>query len=103
MNVTASLLANHAVATAWAVLAAGLVAYLFHINRLLSGTPDEIAQLVQERWTPELLRETYARLEKHPINTESYRHRLPPRLDRRYVVVGGSGKWRPTSTANSSG
>ncbi|KAI0391536.1 NAD(P)-binding protein [Xylariaceae sp. FL0594] len=74
----------------WALLAviAGVFLYLFRVNQQLSGTPDEVRRLSGPRWTPELLRETYERLERDPID---YTDRLPPRLDRRYIVTGGSG------------
>ncbi len=81
-----------AVAGAVAVAVAALVVvYLVHINRLLSGTPDDVARL-PEAWTLNQLKETYARLEKHPIDVLSYRDRLPPKLERRYIVTGGSGE-----------
>jgi hypothetical protein len=66
--------------------------YLFQINRLLSGTPDEIHRLSPTRWTREVIQETYHRLEERPITTESYVSRLPQKLERRYIVTGGSGK-----------
>lgn len=71
-----------------------LLVYLFQINRLLSGTPEDLLRLSPStaRWTREMLRETYKRLEKTPITTESYAHQLPPKLQRRYIVTGGSGE-----------
>ncbi|KAI1438105.1 hypothetical protein GGR50DRAFT_641555 [Xylaria sp. CBS 124048] len=63
-------------------------AYLFRVNQLLRGTPEEARRLAGPRWTPELLKDTYERLQKNPID---YTHKLPPKLDRRYVVTGGSG------------
>ncbi|KAI3325706.1 NAD(P)-binding protein [Xylariaceae sp. AK1471] len=74
----------------WALSAAAFVvlAYLTRVNQQLSGTPEEVRQLSGARWTPELLKKTYERLQQHPID---YTHKLPPKLDRRYVVTGGSG------------
>ncbi|TRX96053.1 hypothetical protein FHL15_003195 [Xylaria flabelliformis] len=74
----------------WALAAATLatLAYLVRVNRLLSGTPEEVTRLAGPRWTPDLLKKTYERLEKHPID---YTNKLPPKLDRRYVITGGSG------------
>ncbi|KAI0892962.1 NAD(P)-binding protein [Annulohypoxylon nitens] len=71
----------------WTALAA-LFLYLFRLNQLLSGTPDEIRKLSGSRWTPSQLRTTYQRLQGKPID---YTDKLPPKLDRRYVVTGGSG------------
>ncbi|KAB5546959.1 hypothetical protein GE09DRAFT_1174829 [Coniochaeta sp. 2T2.1] len=68
-----------------------LLLYLFQINRLLSGTPEEVRRLSPTRWTEETLIETYKNLEKSPITTETYAGQLPPKLDRRYIVTGGSG------------
>lgn len=69
-----------------------LVVYLVRINRLLSGTPEEVRRLSPIRWTKEMLLDTYKRLETRPITTETYADQLPPKLDRRYIVTGGSGK-----------
>ncbi len=69
-----------------------LLAYLVRLNQLLLGTPPEIEQLVQKPWTADLLVETYKRLEANPITTESYAKLIPPKLERRYIVTGGSGK-----------
>ena len=51
--------------------------------------PEEMERLVGEPWTPRLLREKYDELQRRPID---YTSQLPPRLDRRYIVTGGSGK-----------
>ncbi|KAH7029093.1 uncharacterized protein B0I36DRAFT_245730 [Microdochium trichocladiopsis] len=64
--------------------------YLWRINTLLSRTPPAALKLAGPRWTPELLHETYARLERDPPGLYDAK-KLPPRLDRRYVVTGGSG------------
>lgn len=66
--------------------------YLVRLNQLLLGTPDEIKTLTPTKWTKDLLRETYRRLEADPITTSSYAKRIPPRLERRYIVTGGSGE-----------
>ncbi|KAI1171613.1 NAD(P)-binding protein [Nemania sp. FL0916] len=65
-----------------------IIAYLVRVNQQLSGTPEEVRRLVGPMWTPELLRKTYERLQRNPIE---YAHKLPPRLERRYIVTGGSG------------
>jgi hypothetical protein len=69
-----------------------LVVYLVRVNQLLLRTPDEIKKLAPGRWTKDLLRDTYERLDALPITTGSYAKRIPPRLERRYIVTGGSGK-----------
>ena len=38
--------------------------------------------------------ETFERIEKKPIDFTPH---LPPKLERRYIVVGASGKFLPTS------
>ncbi|KAH8668932.1 hypothetical protein BX600DRAFT_510984 [Xylariales sp. PMI_506] len=62
--------------------------YLLRINQIMKRTPAEVQKLTGKPWTPELLRETYQKLEKEPID---YVPLLPPKLDRRYIVTGGSG------------
>ncbi|KAI1076032.1 NAD(P)-binding protein [Whalleya microplaca] len=71
----------------WTALA-GIIFYLYRVNQLLSGTPDEVRKLSGSRWTPAQLKETYQRLQEKPID---YTDKIPPKLDRRYVVTGGSG------------
>ncbi|KAJ0123973.1 dehydrogenase-like protein [Diaporthe amygdali] len=65
--------------------------YLLNLNRLLSITPDEVKKLVSNRWTDQQVKQTYERLHHNPITTASYASQLPPKLDRRYIVTGGSG------------
>ncbi|KAI2768339.1 NAD(P)-binding protein [Daldinia loculata] len=55
----------------WIVITV-LVLYLFRANQLLSQTPDEVRQL---------------QLQERPID---YTSKLPPKLERRYIVAGGS-------------
>ncbi|KAI1411958.1 NAD(P)-binding protein [Hypoxylon sp. FL1857] len=71
----------------WTLLASVLL-YLWRVNQLLSGTPDEVRKLSGSRWTPDQLKETYKRLQEKRID---YTDKLPPKLERRYVVTGGSG------------
>lgn len=73
----------------WTALAV-LVAYLYRVNQLLSGTPAEVWKLSGPRWTADQLKETYQRLQEKPMD---YTDKLPPKLERRYVVTGGSGKY----------
>lgn len=82
---------SHLLPTAAWAAAALLLIYLVQINRLLSGTPEEVQRLSPTRWTKELLRQTYKKLEMQPVATDTYAHELPPALERRYIVTGGSG------------
>ncbi|KAK3934542.1 hypothetical protein QBC46DRAFT_399495 [Diplogelasinospora grovesii] len=73
------------------IIAFLLLIYLFQLNRLISGTPDEVKRLTPTRWTRKQLLETCQRLERDPITTRSYADRIPRKLERRYIVTGGSG------------
>lgn len=76
----------------WAValaLAAGALIWLYRINAGMKYVPAEAAKASPTRWTRQYMRETYERVKRNPI---SYLKALPPRLDRRYVIVGGSGE-----------
>ncbi|KAK0628365.1 hypothetical protein B0T17DRAFT_614296 [Bombardia bombarda] len=68
-----------------------LAAYLVRLNQILSSTPEPIRRLSPKRWSGKLLQKTYQRLEAEPITTKSYAHCIPPKLERRYVITGGSG------------
>ncbi|GAB1311465.1 hypothetical protein MFIFM68171_01675 [Madurella fahalii] len=78
-------------ATATVLLVLVLVAYLARLNQLLLSTPDEIRRLNPGGWTKDLLLATYQRLESNPTTTSTYAQRIPPKLERRYIVTGGSG------------
>ena len=69
-----------------------IIVYLVRLNSLLRGTPEEIARISPTRWTEQVVLETYARLTSSPLKTSTYKNKIPPRLDRRYVVTGGSGE-----------
>ncbi|KAH6682188.1 hypothetical protein F5X68DRAFT_137828 [Plectosphaerella plurivora] len=75
-------------APAW--LAALIVAiYLFRLNRAMSTVPEDIQRAAEKHaWTEADLRETYNRVSASPLDSRPF---LPPKLDRRYIVVGGSG------------
>lgn len=79
----------------WATFAV-LIFYLVRIDRLLRRTPDEVKKLSGPRWTPEQLKERYDTLKERPMN---YKHKLPPKLDRRYIVTGGSGEFVSAESA----
>ncbi|KAK0718964.1 hypothetical protein B0T21DRAFT_295389 [Apiosordaria backusii] len=65
--------------------------YLVRLNIILQSTPEAIQKVSPKRWTKEELRQTYQRLEKNPITLKDYADRIPPKLDRRYIITGGSG------------
>ncbi len=76
----------------WAVIAAVAVmavAWLIRIDSAMHSVPEGARKASPRRWTKEQLRETYERVKQNPLD---FRKLLPPRLDRRYVVVGGSGE-----------
>jgi hypothetical protein len=79
--------------TAVAIVVLLLACYLIRLNQLLLRTPDEVRKLTPTRWTKDLLFDTYRRMENRPVTTGSYATRIPPKLDRRYIVTGGSGKF----------
>jgi hypothetical protein len=63
--------------------------YLWHLNRAMLGVPDEVQKISPHRWTPDDIKAAYAKIVKDPIDDTVH---LPPKLERRYIVVGGSGK-----------
>lgn len=86
------LLTSNTVLTVFAFVVGLTLLYLIHINRLLTGTPDEVKAFSPRRWTAAEIAETYDRLKQRPIDLNSNASKLPPKLDRRYIVTGGSGK-----------
>jgi hypothetical protein len=68
-----------------------VVLYLIRLNLLLKGVPSEVQKLSASPWTKELLKRTYKELSECPMD---YTHQLPPKLQRRYIVTGGSGEHR---------
>lgn len=73
------------------LLIIAIAAYLARLNQLLCSTPDEIRRLRPAGWTRDTLLAMYRRLESDPITTRSYADRIPPKLERRYIITGGSG------------
>ncbi|KAB5549524.1 hypothetical protein GE09DRAFT_1126765 [Coniochaeta sp. 2T2.1] len=70
------------------VIAALTLVYLGWVNHILKGVPSEARKLSGSRWTAEQLERVYRALDEQPID---YTSKLPPRLDRRYIVTGGNG------------
>lgn len=66
-----------------------LIFYLYRINQQWKYVPKEH---YPGEWTVEEINEGYERLKKNPAD---FTKLLPPKLDRRYVVVGGSGLFPP--------
>jgi hypothetical protein len=73
-----------------AAAAVAFVLWLVKINRIMRTTPAEALKISPNRWTKEEIVETYRRIEKSPLDWTPH---LPPKVDRRYIVVGGSGLW----------
>ncbi|VUC20989.1 unnamed protein product [Clonostachys rosea] len=65
-----------------------LLLFFIRINLMFKKTPAEFRILAGSRWDQKLLSQTYKELDENPIN---YASQLPPKLNRRYVVTGGSG------------
>lgn len=78
---------NVAATVATAVVAL-LSLYLYRLNRAMENIPEEAWAWRGRPWTESEIRETYERMSSQPIDFAKV---LPPKLDRRYVVCGGSG------------
>lgn len=65
-----------------------LVTYAVLLNSLMAGAPTEATKLAGAPITVEQIKSVRDRLQKQPIDYEAL---LPPRQERRYVIVGGSG------------
>lgn len=75
----------------WAVAIAFslVVIWFYQVNLAMQAVPESMAKAAPHRWTKQQIRDTYERVKKKPTD---FRSRLPPPLDRRYVVFGGAGK-----------
>ncbi|KAI1333264.1 dehydrogenase-like protein [Xylariaceae sp. FL0255] len=76
------------VARALIVLAVLGGAYLWRLNLAMSGTPPEAMKASPFRWADSEIKETYKRVKARPIDWTKV---LPPKLNRRYIITGGSG------------
>jgi nucleoside-diphosphate-sugar epimerase len=65
-----------------------LVWYIRRVEIALKSTPEEARRLSPHRWSDEDIKSTYNRVSEQPIQIKPH---LPPKQNRRYVVVGGSG------------
>lgn len=78
---------NVAVAVATAMVSL-LLFYLYRLNQAMQNIPEQAWAWRGQPWTETEIQETYERISSQPID---FARALPPRLDRRYVVCGGSG------------
>ncbi|RAH82113.1 NAD(P)-binding protein [Aspergillus japonicus CBS 114.51] len=62
--------------------------YLYHVNRGMTEVPEEVHRLSPRRWTAEEIKSAYEDAIRNPVDVESS---LPPKQNRRYIVIGGSG------------
>ncbi|KAG7144141.1 3 beta-hydroxysteroid dehydrogenase/Delta 5--_4-isomerase like protein [Verticillium longisporum] len=70
----------------WAI---AMALWVWKVNRGMATTPPEaLKHATDSPWRAELTKETYQRMEKQPCDWGPH---LPPKLARRYIVVGGSG------------
>ncbi|PHH88195.1 hypothetical protein CDD83_7854 [Cordyceps sp. RAO-2017] len=70
------------------LLAAGLVLYGVRVNHVMLQTPPEAQAYLEPPLTADRVRQVYRRVKEQGIDWHAG---LPPRRDRRYVIVGGSG------------
>ncbi|KAI6084792.1 NAD(P)-binding protein [Hypoxylon rubiginosum] len=64
------------------------IAWVWKVNSAMKETPPEVLAASPHRWTVKEMRETYQRIKEHSIDWTAH---LPPKLDRRYIITGGSG------------
>ena len=62
--------------------------YLYHVDRGMTQVPDEAHRFSPRRWTVDEIKQAYERNVHSPVNVTEH---LPPKQNRRYVIVGGSG------------
>ncbi|UNI14692.1 hypothetical protein JDV02_001294 [Purpureocillium takamizusanense] len=75
-------------ATLVVLLSTAFVAHVVRLNYVMGRTPRAARAHVSEPLTADDIRETYERVRREGID---WRPGLPPRKERRYIVVGGSG------------
>jgi hypothetical protein len=66
-----------------------LLLYLLKLNWVLSHTPQEVVDRAGVPLTREYVKDVFERVKKDGLGSEE---KLPPRKDRRYIIVGGSGE-----------
>ncbi|KAE8146485.1 hypothetical protein BDV25DRAFT_162347 [Aspergillus avenaceus] len=65
-----------------------VLAYLYHVNRVIMTTPEEALRLSPHRWTVEEIKSAYEKAASEPTDVSKS---VPPKQNRRYIVVGGTG------------
>lgn len=65
-----------------------LLLYLRHVNNGMKQVPADAIKLSPHRFTEQEILDTYKKVTANPLDWTPH---LPPKLDRRYVIVGGSG------------
>lgn len=70
-------------------LLAGVVLYLHHVNRAMNEVPEEARLVSPRRWTVDEIKAAYVKNKASPVDVIEA---LPPKQQRRYIVVGGSGE-----------
>lgn len=70
------------------LLLAAAVVFMVRLNKVMRQTPAEALERLGEPLTRERIREVDAKIKADGID---FRKNHPPRLDRRYIIVGGSG------------
>ncbi|ROW18275.1 hypothetical protein VPNG_00383 [Cytospora leucostoma] len=65
-----------------------LFLYLYKLKNAMTSIPEEARAWRPRPWTAEEIRETYETICRKPID---FTRHLPAKLERRYIVVGGSG------------
>lgn len=68
-----------------------VVAWLYHVNSILATTPGEVKKIAGSPWTKDAIQEAYEKCRKERPN---FQNDLPAKQNRRYVIFGGSGKWK---------
>ncbi|TLD07559.1 hypothetical protein PgNI_10979 [Pyricularia grisea] len=68
----------------------GLI-YLSILNWAMCGTPAHVKKITQKHWTKAQVKERYEAIKEKPMTISSITHKLPPQLQRRYIITGGSG------------
>ncbi|CAG8134601.1 unnamed protein product [Penicillium olsonii] len=62
--------------------------YIWHINQAMKGVPTEATELSPHRWTVEEIQAAYQKSLEAPVDVTKS---LPPKQNRRYIIVGGIG------------
>lgn len=89
LALVASWARQHPVLTAVLGVGSFTFLWLFKLNLALIQTPPEARKhATGSPWTEDVLRKTYERLAATPLDTKPH---MPPKLDRRYIIVGASG------------